>query len=207
MRCIYMLCLVCVLLGTGNATNVVAKTGHEARIPRGIGKRDNYEELTLPGSVNRAPGYVVYNSDTIRGVISFTKFDVFIEQPINKEFSYYYQFNTRNLHLKAVTTYNVDNKPLYLVRVSPRSHKLFRLVHEGKLSIYDDRFSYIYDPGQVDKNLIVITYKGHVKELGSFFTTSTKRNLIDHVNDVYGLDLEPWNISWKELLLTLDGLE
>ena len=207
MRRIYILCMVGVLLASGAVDNAVAKTGHEARIPRGIGKRDNYEELKLPGSVNRATGYVVYNSDTIRGIISFTKFDVFIEQPINKEFSYYYQFNTRNLHLKAVTTYNVDNKPLCLVRVSAKGHKLYRLVHEGKLNIFDDRFSYIYDPGQIDKNLIVIAYKGHVKELGSFFTANTKRNLIDHVNDVYGLDLDPRNISWKELLLTLDGLE
>jgi len=199
--------MVGVLLVAGAVNNAGARTSRDAHVPRGIGKRDNYEELKLPGSVNRAAGYVVYNSDTIRGIISFTKFDVFIEQPINKEFSYYYQFNTRNLHLKAVVTYNVDNKPLYLVRVSPRGHKLFRLVHEGKLTIYDDRFSYIYHPEQIDKNLIVVAYKGHVKEFGSFFTTGTKRNLIDHVNDVYGLDLDPRNISWKELLITLDGLE
>ena len=202
-----MLCMVCVLFGVGAVGKAAARTGRDAHIPRGIGKRDNYEELRLPGSVNRAAGYVVYNADTIKGIISFNRFDVFVEQPINKEYSYYYQFNSRNLHLKAVVTYNVDNKPLFLVRVSPKDHKLFRLVHEGKLNIYDDRFAYIYNPDQIDKNLIVVAYKGRVKEFGSFFTAGTKRNLIAHVNSIYGLDLDPRSITWKQLLMTLDGLE
>ena len=204
---ICILCTCLVALSCTVMAQAVAAPGRSARQHRGIGKRDNYEEFRTPASVNRAPGYVVYNDDTIRGIISFNKFEIYIEQPINQEYSYYYHFMQNNLHLKTLVVYNIDKKQLCLTRVKHSSTRLMRLIHEGRLSIYDDRLSYVYDPTQVDRNLIVVSYNGHVKELGSFFAAGTKRKVVNYVNNAYNLHLNPKDISWQDLLVKVDGLE
>ena len=65
----------------------------------------------------------------------------------------------------------------------------------------------IYKPNQVDKNLIVVAYNGHVKELGSFFTANTKRKVVGYVNNAYNLDINPKEISWQDLLMEVDKLD
>jgi len=196
-------CLLLVCLATG-VQNACAQ---KKEIPHGIGRRDNFEEFKTPGAVNRADGYLIYNDDTLKGIITLDKYSVWLERPVNDDYSFYYYFRPSDLKLKAVIAYNVDNKPLYLTRVTCKDHKLLRLVHEGKVNIYDDRFGYIYAPNQIDKNLVVISCDGKVKEMGSFFAINTKRSLIGYINHAYNLNIDPKTISWKDLLLTVDGLE
>jgi len=82
-----------------------------------------------------------------------------------------------------------------------------RVIHEGKLNIYDDRVQYIYKPSDIDKNLIMVSYDGVVDDLSSFFTENTKRDLIGYVNDIYGLHLNPKKLTWQELLVKVDMLD
>lgn len=155
----------------------------------------------------RADGYVVYNRDTLRGFIFVSKDEVNLEHPISNELSKYYNFQLRDRSLSFITMYNHDKKPLCLTRVRPNDRNMMRLVHEGKINIYDDRINYIYDPEDIDKNMIMISYDGIVEDLSSFLTETTKRDLIDFINDVYSLKLDPKTLTWKELLIKIDKLD
>ena len=160
-------------------------------------------------SAKWADGYIVYKSDTMKGLIMmYSKFEILFQKVINEDYSYYYKFNKANTDLQTIMMYNgKDKKPVCFTRIKKRDKKLMRVIHDGKLSIYDDRVGYIYDPKDIDKNLIVIAYNDTVEDLSSFFTENTKRDLIVFVNDIYGLKIDPKTITWKELLVKVDMLD
>ncbi len=157
--------------------------------------------------ITEGDGYLVYKKDTIRGIVTLSKEAVSLEKKIDPKHNFLCTFKLKDLDLKTVVMYNEDNKALCLTRVTKEDKKMMRLIHEGKLNIYDGRLDYIYKPGDIDKNLIKISYDNVVEDLSSFLTENTKRDLILFVNDIYGLKLNAKAMSWQELLVKVDMLD
>ena len=152
-------------------------------------------------------GYVVYNRDTIKGSLLMYNREVQIEVPINETYSYFYSFKMRDTCLKSIQMFNKDNKPLIMARVAPGDKRMMRLVHEGKLTIFDGRRKFIYKPRDVDRGIMVVCYDNVVDDLGTFLAANTKRDLIMYINDIYGLNINPKTISWQQLLRKIDELD
>lgn len=179
--------------------NVIQST----RVP---GTNGMWVEKGVPVRVGN--GYIVYKHDTVRGEVYLTAHDVTVEKPLDRKHSFVCCFRLNDLKLKTVMMYNAaDKKPLCLTRVKQNDKKMLRLVHEGRLNIYDGRIDYIYAPSDIDKNYLVIAYDDVVDDLSSFLTENTKRDLIGYVNDIYGLNINPRSITWKELLAQVDMLD
>ncbi len=159
-------------------------------------------------SAKWADGYIVYRNDTIHGLIMLYKFELWFQVPINDDYSYFFTYSLKDPSLRTIMMYNnADKKPLCFTRLKDNDKRLMRVLHEGKLNIYDDRIGYIYKPQDIDKNLIVVEYEGVIDDLSSFFTESTKRDLIGYINDAYGIKLIPKDISWEQLLVKIDQLD
>ncbi len=152
-------------------------------------------------------GYMVYNGDTMKGYFQTSKFDILFQKPINDHYAYYFVYQKNDPILNALAFYNYkDKKPLYLKKLeNPR--KLFRVIHQGKLNIYDDRPFFIYKTHDIDKNNIVVEYNGEIDHITSFLPVFTKSDLIGYINEIYGLHLVPKELSWQELLIKIDELD
>jgi hypothetical protein len=133
--------------------------------------------------------------------------ELVMEQPIDADYSYFYKFKMKDTALKTVVMYNEDKKPVCLTRAHDKSNRLLRLVHEGKLNIYDGRIGFVYRPKDIDKYLLVVSYDGITDDLSSFLTETTKSDLIMYINDIYGTHFVPKQISWRQLLLEIDRLD
>ncbi len=157
--------------------------------------------------ITEGDGYLVYKKDTIWGVVTLSKEAVSLEKKLDQKHNFLCSYNLKDLNLKTVVMYNSDNKALCLTRVTKNDKKMMRLIHEGKLNIYDGRTDYVYTPGDIDKNLIKISYDNVVEDLSSFLTENTKRDLILFVNDIYGTKLDAKTISWRDLLVKVDLLD
>ena len=151
----------------------------------------------------KSKGYIVYKGDTLKGAIMLSKTELYFEKYEFGEESKYYIIKLRNPALKTIMMYNHDNKPLCITRIRPTDKKMHRLLHEGKLNIYDDWMRYIYEPGDIDPFMLVVECNGEVDELGSFAKAGTKRDLVGYINDIYGLKL-PYNIGWSKLMHIMD---
>lgn len=160
------------------------------------------------GSYYRLPkGYVVYKKDTIRGYITIDRHDVYVEQPVDSGKSFYYSFKTTNTAMKCVTIYNKQNKSMTLVRLNESDKKLWRVVHQGKVCVYDDKIGFIYEPEDVNKDNITIIYNGEVETLTTFFGFDVKRALADYMNEAYSLKINPVSYTWRDLLVYIDKLD
>ncbi len=154
----------------------------------------------------KANGYIVYKGDTIKGLIMMGLDGVYLDHIQNNGSGKFYDVKFKDRGLKTIMMYNADNKPLCLTRVKESDKKLMRLLHEGKLTVYDDRIGYVYTPDDIDPFLVVVSYNGEVETLGSFSKGETRKDLIAYINDVYGLKID-YKTKWSELMLTMDGLD
>lgn len=157
-------------------------------------------------TTRRADGYIVYKDDTIKGLIMMGQNEVYLEHPISAGYSTFYSLRLKERELKTIMMYNADKKPLCLTRIKDGDKKMMRLIHEGKLNVYDDRVGYIYKPSDIDPFYIVVEHNGEVENLGSFGSEGTRKDLIAYINDIYGMQL-PYKTGWDVLLRTMDGLD
>lgn len=157
-------------------------------------------------TTRKANGYIVYKGDTIKGLMMLTLNSVFMERPRRHGPSTMYDINFKDKDLKTIMMYNTDNKPLCLTRVKETDKKMMRMLHEGKLNVYDDRLDYVYSTEDIDPFLVVVSHNGEVETLGSFSRGETRKDLIAYINDIYGLKID-YKTKWSELLLTMDGLD
>jgi hypothetical protein len=155
----------------------------------------------------RLDGYLVYNNDTLHGLITLYKKEVWLEQPVNGDVSYFYTYKMKDKSLKTIVLYNEEKKPVCFTRIPEKANRFLRVVHEGKLNIYDGRFGFVYRPKDIDKYLLVVSYNGIVDDLSSFLTETTKSDLIMYINDTYGLHYDARKITWKQLLIEIDKLD
>lgn len=108
-----------------------------------------------------------------------------------------------NLKLQRLTIYNA-NTALSLVRLQPDNPALYRVVHTGKLSIYDNALSYACNANSIRVGSIQLVYDGRVKPLHAFF--NGRKRLVSYINKVYGTQLDYKNYTWDSLIAYIDRM-
>jgi hypothetical protein len=151
-------------------------------------------------------GFVVFEYDTLRGNISLKNSAVFLETA-DSAHNYDYKLKMKDHGLTYVAIYNDDNKELNLVRLKQDNKKLWRIVHEGKLNVYDERRGFIYSPEDVDMGTLMVVYNGEMTRLSGKSKETIKQRLTAFVNKAYDSDLDPKKFTWNELLLYVDKLD
>ena len=153
-------------------------------------------------------GFVVYERDTIQGIVTMEKNKVEV-QNVDSGKHYDYSFKTKKAGLTYITLYESDssNNQLNLVRLPGDKKNLWRVIHEGKLNIYDKRRGFIYSPDDVDMKTIKVVYNGQSEALYAHSVSDAKRKLTEYVNTAYNSHLDPKNFTWKELLVYIDKLD
>ncbi len=146
-------------------------------------------------------GYIVYGTDTMRGVITMDRSSVHLEQPINDKKELAATTAYSNKQLKAIVLFK-GNRILHLTRFSKKERELWRILHTGKLNIYDPMFSFL-TPGNIEKSMLKIAYHGQ----GTYKEVRNKKQLTDHINAAYGLKLDAKKYTWPELFALIDKLD
>jgi len=167
---------------------------------------ENTNENTNNAEGQYMDGYVVYAMDTIAGDVKLTSNAVFIESKDSVR-SYDYKFHLKQKELAFVSLYNSDGTQVCLTRIKTDPKKLWRIVHEGKLNLYDQNFGFIYKPEDIDYRSVMVLYNGEPQFIGSSSKAQTKQRLTEYINKIYGADLNPNDFTWKQLLIYLDKLD
>ena len=150
-------------------------------------------------------GYVIYGNDTLSGIITFDDFSVFLEQPDGRKSKYGNTFSYKDPGMHGLVVFN-GFKELHLTHFAGDGGKLWRIIHTGKLNIYDDRFS-LLSPGNVDKKNMIVVYGGQARPLNSLLGINVKEQLIIYINKAYNLNLKAKDFTWKSLLTFIDKLD
>jgi hypothetical protein len=145
-------------------------------------------------------GYIVYHADTVSGIIVCTDNRICIKTATDDSTALYKISDTALQYVALEERGNTVN----LQRLAGKG--LFRVFHTGKLSIYDACFTFDHTSKKFYNELSWVRYNNHSEKLNGFFTTGVKRKLIDRVNQVYGLTLDPKNFKRTELLAYIDKL-
>lgn len=127
-------------------------------------------------------GYVVYQGDTLFGIVTITKHDVGIEHQSITGGTRSTSYELMDKHLSAITVYK-GLKELNLVRVHPSDKRLSRVVHSGKLTMYDHKFSFL-TARNISSRLQVVPVAGMPVK------TKNTETLITMVNTAYNLDIK-----------------
>jgi hypothetical protein len=146
-------------------------------------------------------GYLVYDKDTSAGIITMNNNSVSLEQPAgnNREYGSTAFFN--DPYLKGVTLYK-GNRTLYLARLSDKERQLWRVVHNGKMKVYDDTYSFLAF-GNINYAGMRVRLPGE----RTYVDINSKKHLIWCMNKVYGLDLKAKDQTWQSLIQIIDNLD
>ena len=155
-------------------------------------------------SNNSFDGYVVYNNDTLSGIITPTKTLIVLEEPLDgiHELTGAYGYDDKQLNAVAVFE---GNQELYLSRPIAGG-KLMRAIHIGKLNIYDGNLRFL-TADNVNKGKLTLVYNGDVIVSKTFLASDGKQLLIEYMNKAYGLNLKAGNFTWSKLLGYIDTLD
>ena len=146
-------------------------------------------------------GYVVYGHDTLTGMVTMDKKSVFFKPYTYANHSIgNYQLNDPSL-LKIGVFY--ASTSLYFERI-PGHDKLMRVIHSGKLSIYDGKFDFLATRN-INRSTIVVTTSAETAAV-SLSGNSPKQELVDKMNSVYGLSISSQDYNWSQLLSFIDKL-
>lgn len=162
------------------------------------------EDISMPDRTvhySSYNGYIVYGIDTMRGVITMDRSSVHLEQPINDKKELAATTAYSNKQLKAIVLFK-GNRILHLTRFSEKERELWRIVHTGKLNIYDPIFSFP-TPNNIGRSMLKIAYHGQ----GTYKEVRNKKQLTDHINAAYGLKLDAKKYTWQELFALIDKLD
>lgn len=153
-------------------------------------------------------GYVVYARDTLQGEVTLGHKAIFLEKT-DSGHNYDYKFRMNQKQLACVNVTNDDNKQLNLVRLKDDHKHLYRVIHEGRLNIYDEKHDFIYRPDDVDIRSLVVVYNGRTIHLNgsSLAPDDIKERLAGLVNAAYEMKLDAAKFRWNELLIYIDKLD
>jgi hypothetical protein len=140
----------------------------------------------------------VYYGDTITGIVTVLDKDVVVESTNPADRNKSYKANLKDMYLHDVVLFG-QLRELHMVRVSPRDSRLSRELHKGKLSLYDDRFSF-FQPGNIHKINLFALYEGRTIRIDN------KQQLMALINTAYQQHFTK-DYSWKELLAILSGFD
>ena len=135
---------------------------------------------------------VVYNDDTLRGTARYKNGKFLMA---NSDTTL--KLNPDNLALKSMTLYRADTS-LTLVRLERKDRQMYRLIHSGKLNIYDDRGDFVHDAKHI--GTVKITPDGSPRIVG-------RRGLINFINKIYGAQLSRKETSWEQLIAYIDNMD
>lgn len=145
-------------------------------------------------------GYIVYESDTIAGIVTVTNSSVILERTVKQQGRNYYNVSLTDLLLKAIVVFK-GPKELHLVRLMEQDKHLSRVVHNGKLRLYDRSYDFL-TASNVGRHLQVIDQIS-----GKKAKISSIKELAAQVNGTYSLTLNPETISRKELITIINRLD
>lgn len=171
---------------------------------------DNYvfEMLELDQEVSMQyssfDGYIVYNGDTLQGIVTLTEESVILEEPVEKVPAYGYSALLSDKNLQSIVFF-YDYHTLHLTRPAEDDTKLLRVVHSGKINIYDDNYSFL-TYNNIRKGNLKLTYNGQYQRLKSPFHNDNLEQLINAVNTTYSTQFNSKDISWNELFANIDEL-
>ncbi|HXS38080.1 MAG TPA: hypothetical protein VN721_15360 [Flavipsychrobacter sp.] len=148
-----------------------------------------------------SPGYIVYGNDTLSGKVALVETSIYLKDN-NVDSVYKFRISDYNLH--TVKVFN-DSEELTLVRLRKNDKDLVRVVHQGKVTIYDDYFDFLSKPADVDINGIELTYAGHLDTF--FWTLNVKKKFVSYLNQAYGLSLDYKKYKWKDIWAYVDKLD
>ncbi len=167
---------------------------------------NNNDQDVYDNSLEVSNGYVVFENDTISGNMTIKKHAIKLYTADTAQ-EYDYVFRNHQKGLKSVVATNEDQKELDLVRLGDNHKKLYRLIHFGKLNIYDEGRNYIYRPEDIEANSITVVYNNEVISLASQNRDQVKLRLASFINKVYGSDINPNYMDWNSLLIYIDKLD
>ncbi len=162
------------------------------------GETDVFKELRR----KICTGYIVYGTDTLDGIIVCSDNSICIRQNELQDSTYTFSINDTNL---TYVMLEENQQVLFMTRLENK--KLYRILHEGKLSVYDTYFSFDHGSKRFFDENSWMKYDGHSMALNTFFTTSVKRKLITNINKVYGSSLTPGHYKKTELLSYIARLD
>jgi hypothetical protein len=142
-------------------------------------------------------GYIVYNGDTLTGDIDLVKGLLVLNN--NKAGTAFGNYMLGDSLLTGIMLRN-DEAFLLMERFPGADKNFYRLVHSGRLNLYDHNLSFKYDAKNVDLSEMRVAYDGKVQEMNTFWTTFPKNRLVYFVNTVYGTNLEPAKYDKRSLL-------
>ncbi len=175
-----------------------------------VGGYNSYNDNNYQDAYDNSPevssGYVVYENDTINGNMIIGNRSIRLSAADSLQ-DYEYVFRDRKKGLKYVMATNEDQKELDLVRLGDNEKKLYRIIHLGKLNIYDEGRGFIYKPEDIQANTITVVYNGEVISLESHNLNQTKLRLASFINKAYNTDINPNNMDWNSLLIFIDKLD
>ncbi|MBS1584801.1 MAG: hypothetical protein JSS82_04580 [Bacteroidetes bacterium] len=148
-------------------------------------------------------GYIVYNGDTLAGNINLVKGVLVLDN--NKPGTAFGNYMLGDSLLTGIMLHN-DQAFLTMVRFRGSDKHFYRLVHSGRLNLYDDNLSFNYDAKNVNLSEMRVAYDGKVQEMNDFWTTFPKKRLVYFVNTVYGTNLESAKYDKRALLAYIASL-
>jgi hypothetical protein len=152
------------------------------------------------------PGFVVYGTDTLHGNITIKHKEVLLKSAgPGKNDNWAFSLKTNVLNF--VSVYGKDNSRLALVRLNDDSKNLLRIIHEGKLNIYDARLAFLKRPEDIDIKSLRVVYNGEESYVYYHSMQDAKRRLVKYINKAYGSHLNPDYFNWKGLISYIDKLD
>lgn len=142
-------------------------------------------------------GVMLYGTDTIPGIITITHNTVSLEHIATYKGRKYYSSSLSDPQLKGIVLYK-GAKTLQLARLAPTDKHLYRVVHHGKLNLYDRSYSFL-TASNVGRQIIAEREGSHIK-------LKSDKDLIEAVNSCYNTTL-PQSMSKPEVIRTLTGME
>jgi len=142
-------------------------------------------------------GYIVHDNDTLRGLIEFKSDVVRVKDALFNTIAKY-PLDNKRIHCIDLTN-NAGNN-IHLMRLKKDDGRYYRIVHQGKLTLYDRNFVFSYQPEDITMEHMYISYNGKIKNVHGLWALTDKRALIQAVNETYGTNLEPRDYTKDELL-------
>ena len=141
-------------------------------------------------------GIMLYGTDTISGIITITHNTVSLEHIATYKGRKDYSSALSDPHLQGIIIYK-GAKTLQLVRLSATDKHLYRVVHHGKLNLYDRSYSFL-TAENVGRQMVA-------EHDGQRIKLKSDKELIDAVNTNYTTSL-PSGMNRTEVIRTLTGM-
>jgi len=140
-------------------------------------------------------GSISINDSAFVGDIFITNDSVRVNNEIIKTFS------VSDSSLQSVVMSN-GQQDLKLYRLKGYDNKLSRLIKDTLgVKIFDKKISFIIDGDNIDYDDLIFQTNSKFIEAVTFWTTSTKRSIVNILNSIWHVNLNPKDFKGKEDLM------